>query len=55
MLWDAIYILWDENKPVRDMEIVGVAKNAQYGNLKRQIPPLIYIPFNQGSPILPMR
>lgn len=46
-------VLWDENKPARDMEIVGVAKNAQYGNLKLQIPPLIYIPFNQGSPILP--
>jgi len=46
-------ILWDDNKPARDMEIVGVAKNAQYGSLKRDIPPLIYIPFNQGTPILP--
>jgi predicted permease len=46
-------ILWDDNKPARDMEIVGVAKNAQYGNLKREIPPLIFIPFNQGRPILP--
>jgi predicted permease len=46
-------ILWDDDKPARDMEIVGVAKNAQYGNLKREIPPLIFIPFNQGRPILP--
>ncbi len=36
---------------VRDMEIVGVAKNASYGNLKRQIPPVIYMPFNQGFPL----
>ena len=33
------------------MEIVGVAKNASYGNLKREIPPVIYIPFNQGKPL----
>jgi macrolide transport system ATP-binding/permease protein len=46
-------ILWDGDKPGRDMEIVGVAKNAQYGNLKLEIPPLIFIPFNQGKPILP--
>ncbi len=35
----------------RDMEIVGVAKNASYGNLKRDIPPVIYLPFNQGIPL----
>jgi len=35
---------------MRDMEIVGVAKNASYGNLKREIPPVIYLPFNQGFP-----
>jgi predicted permease len=46
-------ILWDDDKPARDMEIVGVAKNAQYGNLKREIPPLVFIPFNQGTPIQP--
>ncbi len=34
----------------RDMEIVGVAKNASYGNLKREIPPVVYMPFNQGFP-----
>jgi predicted permease len=46
-------IVWDQDKPTRDMEIVGIAKNAQYGNLKREIPPLIFIPYNQGAPILP--
>jgi macrolide transport system ATP-binding/permease protein len=35
----------------RDMEIVGVAKNAKYGDLKREIPPVVYLPFNQGRPL----
>ncbi len=35
----------------RDMEIVGVAKNASYGELKLEIPPVVYIPFNQGRPL----
>ena len=45
-------VLWKGNQQgiARDMEIVGVAKNASYGNLKRQIPPVIYMPFNQGFP-----
>lgn len=44
--------LWGVNDSiVRDMEIVGVAKNASYGNVKREIPPVIYIPFNQGHPL----
>ena len=33
------------------MEIVGVAKNASYGSLKREILPVIYLPFNQGFPL----
>jgi hypothetical protein len=33
------------------MEIVGVAKNAHYGELRREIPPVIYIPYNQGYPL----
>jgi macrolide transport system ATP-binding/permease protein len=33
----------------RDMEIVGVAKEARYGGLKGQVPPVVYLPFNQGS------
>jgi predicted permease len=44
--------LWGVNNSiVRDMEIVGVAKNASYGNVKREIPPVIYMPFNQGHPL----
>ena len=34
----------------RDMEIVGVCKNARYGGLKRAIPPVVYMPYNQGYP-----
>lgn len=35
---------------LRDMEIVGVARNAQYGELKSNAPPVVYIPYNQGAP-----
>jgi predicted permease len=34
----------------RDMEIVGVCKNSLYGGLKQQIPPVAYIPYDQGFP-----
>ncbi len=34
----------------RDMEIVGVSRNARNGSLKRAIPPVVYFPFNQGYP-----
>jgi macrolide transport system ATP-binding/permease protein len=46
-------ILWKGTNGAiaRDMEIVGMAKNASYGELKRQIPPVIYMPFNQGFPL----
>lgn len=37
-------------KLARDMEIVGVSRNARYGSLTRDIPPLVYIPYNQGYP-----
>jgi predicted lysophospholipase L1 biosynthesis ABC-type transport system permease subunit len=33
----------------RDMEIVGVATNAHYGQLKDATPPVLYIPYNQGD------
>ncbi len=36
--------------PARDMEIVGVSRNARYGGLTRKIPPVVYIPYNQGYP-----
>ena len=34
----------------REMEIVGVSKNARYGSLKRAIPPVVYLPYDQGYP-----
>ncbi len=33
----------------RDMEIIGVSKNAHYGGLKENTPPVVYIPYNQGT------
>jgi len=47
-------MLWkdDEEKTrERDMEIVGVSKDARYGRLKREIPPVVYIPYDQGYPL----
>jgi predicted permease len=43
-------ILSREGKPARDMEIIGVAKNARYAEVKREIPPVVYIPYDQGYP-----
>src|SRR5262249_43969495 len=34
----------------RDMEIVGVARNASYGSLTGAIRPVAYIPYDQGYP-----
>jgi predicted permease len=33
----------------RDVEIVGIAKNARYGALKGEFRDVAYVPFNQGS------
>ena len=33
----------------RDMQIVGVAKDAHYGDLKDRTPPVVFIPYNQGN------
>jgi macrolide transport system ATP-binding/permease protein len=46
-------ILWEEgdgSRIGRDMEIVGVARNARYGSLTRANPPVVYMPYNQGFP-----
>jgi macrolide transport system ATP-binding/permease protein len=29
------------------LEVVGVAANARYGGLKRDVPPVVYVPYNQ--------
>jgi macrolide transport system ATP-binding/permease protein len=42
--------LWNDKHAARDMEIVGVCKNARYGGLKSKIPPVVYIPYDQGYP-----
>jgi macrolide transport system ATP-binding/permease protein len=45
--------LWkdgEEKNLGRDMEIVGIAKNARYGSVKRETLPVVYIPYNQGFP-----
>jgi predicted permease len=34
----------------RDLEIVGVVKDAKYGGLTQKIRPVLYIPYNQGYP-----
>jgi macrolide transport system ATP-binding/permease protein len=33
----------------QDLEIVGVARNARYDSLKRDVPALVYVPYNQLS------
>jgi predicted permease len=33
----------------RDPEIVGVVKDARYGGLKRDLPPVVYMPYDQGA------
>jgi len=33
----------------RDMEIVGVAREARYGGLKREVSPVVYMPYSQGA------
>jgi macrolide transport system ATP-binding/permease protein len=34
----------------RDVVIVGLSRNTRYGGLKRDIPPVVYLPFDQGFP-----
>jgi macrolide transport system ATP-binding/permease protein len=46
-------ILWepgDAHRRARDMEIVGVSRNAHYGGLTTAIPPVVYMPYDQGYP-----
>jgi macrolide transport system ATP-binding/permease protein len=42
--------LWKEKQAARDMEVVGVSKDARYGGLKGEIPPVAYIVYDQGYP-----
>jgi macrolide transport system ATP-binding/permease protein len=42
------FILGEGRITPRDIEIVGVSKNARYGDLKKDIPPVVYVPYSQG-------
>ncbi|PYT32319.1 MAG: multidrug ABC transporter substrate-binding protein, partial [Acidobacteria bacterium] len=42
----------DAGRIARDMEIVGVSRNARYGELTRVIPPVVYLPYQQNYPPL---
>lgn len=43
-------VLWEGDKPARDMTIVGVCGNARYGSLTREFAPVVYMPYDQGYP-----
>ena len=42
--------VWKDKRPARDMEVVGVSKDVRYGGLKREVPPVAYIAYDQGYP-----
>jgi macrolide transport system ATP-binding/permease protein len=39
-----------ERRVSREVEVVGVAGNAHYGAVKNDVPPVLYIAYNQGFP-----
>ncbi|HXW91739.1 MAG TPA: ADOP family duplicated permease, partial [Terriglobales bacterium] len=42
--------LWKDKNVARDMEIIGIAKNADYGGVKKKVPPVVYLAYDQGYP-----
>ena len=40
----------DETTLERDMQIVGISRNVRYAGLKREILPVVFIPYDQGYP-----
>jgi predicted permease len=38
-----------KNPDPREMEIIGVVKDARYGGVKRDLPPVAYMPYDQGA------
>jgi predicted permease len=42
----------EANSAGRDIEIVGVSRDARYGGLKRAIPPVVYLAYQQDYPPL---
>ena len=41
-------IVGDDSFGRRDLEIIGVTGNAHYGHLKDDVPPVVYVPYNQS-------
>jgi predicted permease len=39
-----------ERRTSREVEVIGVARNARYGGVKHDIPPVLYIAYQQGFP-----
>jgi macrolide transport system ATP-binding/permease protein len=42
--------LWNRKQAARDMTVVGVTRDARYGGLKDEVPPVVYIAYDQGYP-----
>jgi macrolide transport system ATP-binding/permease protein len=41
-------VLYPDSKKPQQMEVIGVAKNARYGDLKGEYPPVVYMAFGQN-------
>ncbi|MBZ5677911.1 MAG: ABC transporter permease [Acidobacteriia bacterium] len=41
-------VLYPDSKKPQQMEVIGVAKNARYGDLKGEYPPVVYMAFRQN-------
>jgi macrolide transport system ATP-binding/permease protein len=46
------HLFFQHNGAKQEMEIIGISRNAHYGGVKQTIPPVVYIPYNQGFPQL---
>ena len=43
-------VLWKRDKIGRNMEVVGIARDARYGGMRAELRPVVYIPYDQGFP-----
>jgi ABC-type antimicrobial peptide transport system permease subunit len=44
--------LWKGKQADRVVEVIGVSRDARYGGLKTEIPPVVYIAYDQGYSVL---